>query len=69
MMPLRLRYLPKRCHGMQNISRTLARPKRINEQCTKIIRRKLPLKLYELEPESGEDESLHVDLNLDQIED
>ena len=30
--------------------------------------RRLPLDLYELEPESGDDERLQVDLDLDQIE-
>lgn len=35
----------------------------------KPLHRKLPLELYELEPESGEDERISVDLGLDQLED
>ena len=54
---------------MERVSRVLARPKRIGEQGTKVLRRKLSLDLYELEPDSGEEESLQLDLNLDQIED
>lgn len=54
---------------MKPVSRALPRPERVGEQGTKIVHRKLPLELYELEPESGEDESLHLDLNLDQLED
>jgi hypothetical protein len=34
----------------------------------KPLRRKLPLRLYELEPESGEDERISIDLGLDQLE-
>jgi hypothetical protein len=41
----------------------------MGQQRRKIVYRKLPLELFELEPESGEDESLHVDLDLDQLED
>ena len=33
------------------------------------VHRVLPLELFELEPESGEDECLPIDLGLDQIED
>jgi hypothetical protein len=36
---------------------------------SKPVHRKLPLELFELEPESGEDERLSIDLGLDQIED
>jgi hypothetical protein len=36
---------------------------------TKPPLRKLSLGLYELEPESGEDELMTVDLGLDQLED
>jgi hypothetical protein len=32
-------------------------------------RRKLVLEMWEMEPESGEDESIGLDLGLDQIED
>ena len=46
----------------------LRRPESLAEDRTKIVYRKLPFELYELEPESGEDESIHVDLDLDQIE-
>jgi hypothetical protein len=49
--------------------RTVARPKPVAEYLTKIVHRKLPLKIYELEPESGEDENLSIDLDLDQLED
>jgi len=49
--------------------RVVARLKRIGEQRPKILCRKLLLDLYELEPDSGEEESLQLDLNLDQIED
>ena len=34
----------------------------------KPLRRKLSLVLYELEPESGEDERISIDLGLDQLE-
>ena len=54
---------------MRQVSRSLAGRKRVGEQRTKTVHRKLPLELYELDPESGEDESLDVDLNLDQLED
>jgi hypothetical protein len=54
---------------MKHISRAIARPKRTGEERTKIVYRKLPLELYELEPDSGEDESLHVELDIDQLED
>jgi len=39
------------------------------ERSTKAVRRKVQLKLFELEPESGEDEAVSLDLDLDQIED
>jgi hypothetical protein len=32
-------------------------------------RRKLPLEMWEMEPEGGEDERIDLDLGLDQIED
>lgn len=54
---------------MEHLSRVISRHSQVDEQRTKGVRRKLPLELYELEPESGEDESLDVDLDLDQLED
>ena len=38
-------------------------------QSGRSLHRRLPLKLYELESESGEDERVYVDLGLDQLED
>jgi len=54
---------------MQNPSRFLARPAFPFKTQARLIYRKLPLELYELEPESGEEESLDMDLDLDQLED
>ena len=54
---------------MEHVDRVLARPKRVGEQRIEILRRKLPLELYELEPESGEEEDLEVDVDLDELED
>jgi len=54
---------------MQNVGRVLTRQKRLSELQVKVAHRKLPLPLYELEPESGEDEGLNVELPLDQLED
>ena len=54
---------------MEPTSRILRRSEPLAVDRRKAIYRKLPLELYELEAESGEDESIHVDLNLDQIED
>jgi len=53
---------------MEHIVRLQVRHKRVVER-TKVLHRKLPLQLFELEPDSGEDESLDVDLDLDQLED
>ena len=53
---------------MERVARLQARQERVGGRRTKFVHRKLPLQLYELEPESGEDERLHVDLDLDQLE-
>ena len=54
---------------MEHVSRVIARPKRVAEKRIRIVHRKLPLDLYELEPDSGVDRPLNLDLNLDQIKD
>jgi len=53
---------------MERPTRLLARPRSLDKQRTRVIYRKLPLDLYELEPESREDEDIGVDLDLDQVE-
>jgi hypothetical protein len=53
---------------MERPTRLLTRARSLDKQQTRIIYRKLPLNLYELEPESGEDEDIGVDLDLDQVE-
>jgi len=69
MMLMEGRYSPPRCHVVEHLSRVAVRSKRVGEGRTKALRRKLQLELYELEPESGEDERLDADLDLDQLED
>ena len=59
----------RRRHFMQNVDRVLTRQKRFSELQVKVAHRKLLLPLYELEPESGEDDGLNVELPLDQLED
>jgi len=54
---------------MQNVGRVLTHHQRLSEHRIKVAHRKLLLPLYELEPESGEDEALNVELPLDQLED
>lgn len=54
---------------MQHPSRFLARPASPSKAQARLIYRRLPLDLYELEPESGEEENLDMDLDLDQLED
>jgi hypothetical protein len=46
----------------------LTRRASLAKQHARVIYRKLPLNLFELEPESGEDEDIGVDLDLDQVE-
>jgi hypothetical protein len=56
---------------MHHTSPIIPRQRFLTERRKRVVHRKLPLKLYELEPESGEDENLHIDLDymLDQLED
>ena len=54
---------------MQHTSRIISRHEPMVPHGRRVVYRKLSLQLYELEPDSGEDESLHVDLPLDQLED
>ena len=69
MIQLGWQYPLQGCCVTEQVTRIQARPKRVGEQRTRAAHRKLRLELYELEPESGKDESVHVDLNLDQLED
>jgi hypothetical protein len=52
---------------MEPVSHVRARLEASSLQPAKPLR-KLPLELYQLEPESGEDENISVDLGLDQLE-
>jgi len=55
---------------MEPANQVAARP-RVHghvQSYTKRVHRKVTLDLYELEPESGEDERINLQLELDQIE-
>ena len=39
-----------------------------SKRARKLVKRRLFLELFELEPESGEDECIPIDLGLDQVE-
>jgi hypothetical protein len=54
---------------MRPTGNIVSRHESTSEYGTKSLSRKLPLRLFELDPESGEEESVHVDLDLDQLED